>query len=68
MAASKTEKRILKMCVSPSMVAHAYNPSIWEIEAGGSGVQSHAQLSGKFAASPAYVRPSLSKQNKDLEK
>ena len=46
------------------MVAHAYNPSIWEIEAGGSGVQSHAQLSGKFAASPA----SLSKQNKDLEK
>lgn len=56
------------MCISPSVVAHAYKPSIWEIETEESGVPSHAQLSGKFTASPAYVRPSLSKQNKDLEK
>lgn len=30
------------------MVIHAYNASIWETEAGSSGVQGHLQLHGEF--------------------
>lgn len=31
-----------------SMVVYAYNPSIWEVEAGGSRVQGYLQLHSKF--------------------
>lgn len=46
------------------MGVHACDPSIQEVEAGGSGVQDHPQLHSEFKASLAYVRPlQAQKQN-----
>lgn len=33
------------------MAVHTFNPSIWEVETGGSGIQGHPLLSSKFKVS-----------------
>lgn len=38
------------------MEAHEYNASIWEVEAGKSGVQGHSQLSSELKANLGYMR------------
>lgn len=38
------------------IIAHTYNPSIWMVAAGGSGVQDHPQLHGKLEASLGYLK------------
>jgi hypothetical protein len=35
---------ITKNKTLPGIMAHAYNPSMWEVEAGGAGVQCHSEL------------------------
>lgn len=42
-------------------------PSAWEVEAGGSGVQSQPQPHMEFKASPGYVRLCLTKRGGDWE-
>lgn len=37
------------------MLAHIYNPSTQEIEAGGSGVQGHPQLHSELKARKVYI-------------
>lgn len=39
------------------LVACACNPSIWEVESGGSGVQGYPQLHCEFTASLGYMSP-----------
>lgn len=41
------------------MVTHACHPNTWEVEAGGSGVEGHSQLSNEFEASLGSMRPCL---------
>lgn len=41
------------------IVTHAYKPSTWDVEAGGSEIQSHFRLHSKFEASLGYLRPYL---------
>lgn len=44
-----------------SWLMHAYNPSTWNVEAGGPEVWSHLQLCFEFDASLGYRKPCLSK-------
>lgn len=37
------------------MVAHTYNPSVWEVKVGGSGVQAHTWLHSKFEVGLGYI-------------
>jgi hypothetical protein len=45
------------------MMKDACNPSMWEVDAGGSAIQAYPWLHGKLEASLVYKRPSQ-KQNK----
>lgn len=45
----------------------ARNPSIWEIEAGGSGVESHLLLDTEFKASESYPRLCLILSNCSMQ-
>lgn len=45
------------------VMAHACNPSTWEIEAEGSGVQGHPLLHSEFEAGLDYIRHSENKSN-----
>lgn len=43
-------------------MGHTRNIIFWKVEAGGSGVQSHSQVQGKFKAKLSYMRPCLKKK------
>lgn len=43
----------------PDVVVCVYNPGIWEMEAGGSGVQGHPLQQSTSNVSLDYVRPCL---------
>lgn len=47
------------------MVAHAYYPSTWEVEAKGWGVQGHPQIHSKFETSLRFVSKT-SKSQKEV--
>ena len=38
------------------VVAHVFNPRIWEVEAEGSGIQTHSWLHNKLETSLGYMR------------
>lgn len=50
-------------------MTHTYNPSIWEVYAGGSEIQGHLWLHSEFEASPGYMKSCIkkykTKQNKN---
>lgn len=53
----------IKLQRAQGTAAHAYNLSTWQVEVGGSGIQSHPQLHGEFVSSLGHVRLSLKKNN-----
>lgn len=59
---SSTSGKLNQINQQPGVVTLACNPSTWEVEAGGSGVQIILSLPSKFKDSLGYMRSVLAPQ------
>lgn len=50
------------------LVVHTYNPSTWEVEVGGSEIQTHPYLHSTFEASLGYMKLCLEEKAKPQTK